>query len=216
MCDIWRTANPKTKGYTFRQKYVSGLIQRCLGYFDISNSMQVSVKNTDVLASLLTDHSPVTFSYCKNEESNGGRGFWKLNNSLIENEEYVHQMKKFFSDTLNELFNENILDDQVKWEYLKYNIRKYTINFSKKLAKNTNKKVVDLETKLKHFEKHYEKYFDNIDNKVCKQQLDAIYEGIKIRSKCNWYELGEKSTKFCLNLEKHQALQSQIHSVIIN
>ena len=57
-------------------------------------------------------------------------------------------MKKFISDTLNELFNENILDDQVKWEYLKYNIRKYTINFSKKLAKNTNKKIVDLETKL--------------------------------------------------------------------
>ena len=57
-------------------------------------------------------------------------------------------MKKFISDTLNELINENISDDQVKWEYLKYNIRKYTMNFFKKLAKNTNKKVVDLETKL--------------------------------------------------------------------
>ena len=73
--------------------------------------MQVSVKNTDVLASLLTDHLPITFSYCKNEESNRGRGFWKFNNSLVENEEYAHQMKK-----LNELFNENILDDQVKWD----------------------------------------------------------------------------------------------------
>ena len=62
-------------------------------------------------------------------------------------------MKKFISDTLNELINENISDDQVKWEYLKYNIRKYTMNFFKKLAKNTNKKIVDLETKLKHFEK---------------------------------------------------------------
>ena len=58
--------------------------------------------------------------------------------------------------------------------YLKYLIRKYTINFSKKLAKNTNKKIVDLERKLKHFEKHYENYVDNIDYKVCKQQLDAI------------------------------------------
>ena len=138
--------------------------------------MQVSVKNTDVLASLLTDHSPITFSYCKNEESNRGRGFWKFNNSLIENGEYVHQMKKFISDTLNELFNENILDDQVNWEYLKYNFRKYTINFSKKLAKNTNKNIVDLETKLMHFEKSYENYVDNIDYKVCKQQLDAIYK----------------------------------------
>ena len=36
--------------------------------------MQVSVKNTDdVLASLLTDHSPITFSCFKNEESNRGR-----------------------------------------------------------------------------------------------------------------------------------------------
>ena len=58
--------------------------------------------------------------------------------------------------------------------YLKYLIRKYTINFSKKLAKNTNKKIVDLEITLKHFEKDYENYVDNIDYKVCKQQLDAI------------------------------------------
>ena len=57
-------------------------------------------------------------------------------------------MKKFISDTLNELINENISDDKVKWEYLKYNIRKYTMNFFKKLAKNTNKRIVDLETKL--------------------------------------------------------------------
>ena len=73
--------------------------------------------------------------------------------------------------------------------YLKYIIRKYTINFSKKLAKNTNKKIVDLEITLKHFEKDYENYVDNIDYKVCKQQPDAIYEKktkcIKIRSKCN-------------------------------
>ena len=37
---------------------------------------------------------------------------------LLENEEYVHQTKNILIlDTLNELFNENILDDQVKWEY---------------------------------------------------------------------------------------------------
>ena len=93
-------------------------------------------------------------------------------------------------DTLNELFNKSVLDDERKWEYLKYNIRKYTINFSKTLAINKSKKIVDLETKLKHFEKHYENYVDNIDFKVCKQQLDAIYEektkSIKVRSKCNW------------------------------
>ena len=67
--------------------HVSGLIERRLDYFSISNSMQVSVKNTDIIASLLTDHSPITFSFCEYEESNRGRGFRKFNNSLIENEE---------------------------------------------------------------------------------------------------------------------------------
>ena len=146
--------------------------------------MQVSVKNTNILASLLTDHSPIIFSFCKNEESSRGRGLWKFNNSLTENEKYVHQIKKFISDTLNKLFNENVLDDQVRWGCLKCNIRKYTNNFSKKLAKNRNKKIVDLETKLKHFEKYYENYVDNTDYKVFMQQLDAIYKerakGIKL------------------------------------
>ena len=68
LCDIWRIRNPKTKRYTFRQRHVSCLIQRRLDYFYISNSMPISVKNTDALASLLTDHLAITFSYCKNEE----------------------------------------------------------------------------------------------------------------------------------------------------
>ena len=50
-------------------------------------------------------------------------------------------MKKLILDTINELFIENILDYQVKWEYFNYNIRKYTINFPKKLAKNKTKKI---------------------------------------------------------------------------
>ena len=43
----------------------------------------------------------------------------------------------------------------------------------------------------------------------CKDQLEGIYddiaEGIKVRSKCQWYEEGEKSTNFFLNLEKTTA-----------
>ena len=112
-------------------------------------------------------------------------------------------MKKFVLDTLNELFNENIFDDQVKWEYFKNNIKKYSIKFSKELAKNTNKATDDLEAKLKHYEKH-ENYVDNIDYKVCKQELDEMHKkkakGIKIRSKCYWYKPGEKSITLFLNL----------------
>ena len=54
----------------------------------------------------------------------------------------------------------------------------------------------------------------------CKTQLEQIYKikanGIKIRSKCEWYEHGEKSSKFFLNLEKSRAIQGQVRTVIYN
>ena len=111
LCDIWWIRNPKTKTCTFRQKHVSALIQH-FDYFYISNSRQFSVENFDILSSFLTDHLPITFSCCKDEESNIVKSFWKYNNRLIENEEYIHQMKKLVLDT----FSKNTLDDHVKWE----------------------------------------------------------------------------------------------------
>ena len=89
--------------------HVSGLIQRRLDYLYISNSTQVSVKNIDVLFSILTDHSLITFSCFEDETSNRDRGFWKFNKSLIENEESVHQMKKLVLDILNQRFSGKIL-----------------------------------------------------------------------------------------------------------
>ena len=45
----------------------------------------------------------------------------------------------------------------------------------------------------------------------CKTQLEQIYKmitnGMKIRSKCEWYEHEERSSKFFLNLEKSRAAE---------
>ena len=50
-------------------------------------------------------------------------------------------MNKLIAVTLNELINENILDDQIKRECVKCNIRTYTVNFSKKPVKTTVEKI---------------------------------------------------------------------------
>ena len=51
------------------------------------------------------------------------------------------------------------------------------------------------------------------------EKLNKIYQektnGIKIRGKCDWYERGEKSSKFFLNLEKSPAIQNQIRNILI-
>ena len=52
----------------------------------------------------------------------------------------------------------------------------------------------------------------------CKSDLEALYnhitEGIIIRLKSNWYECGEKSSKYFLNLEKHNKAKSHVRTII--
>ena len=52
----------------------------------------------------------------------------------------------------------------------------------------------------------------------CKSDLKALYnyvtEGIIMRSKSNWYEFGEKSSKYFLNLEKRNKAKSHVRTII--
>ena len=112
MCDIWRIRNPNTKRYTFRQQHSSGYIQRRLDYFFISNVLQESVKNPDVLAAFLTDHSPIMFSLFSKSGGMRGKGLWKHNNSLYEKSTYINSMKKHVISTSENLKNESITDEQ--------------------------------------------------------------------------------------------------------
>ena len=77
-----------------------------------------------------------------------------------------------------------------------------------------------MENQLKILEKCLDKD-DNLSKyNAIKNELDAIYdhitEGIRIRSKCEWYEHSEKSTKFFLNLEKQRGAQNTIKKLIVD
>ena len=80
----------------------------------------------------------------------------------------------------------------------------------------------------KHFQsldsKKLENNLESRDNlrkhESLKNDLELIYdhipEGVRIRSKCDWYEQGEKSTKLFFNLEKQRANQNGIRKRIVN
>ena len=103
---------------------------------------------------------------------------------------------------------------------LKYEIRFFTIKFSKDLAKARKSKQYFLENKLKFLESNLNCDINSAENIDCKNQLEVIYddiaEGIKVRSKCQWYENGEKSTMFFLNLEKTKPTQGTVKKLEID
>ena len=58
-------------------------------------------------------------------------------------------MKNQISKTLLMLDQDKITDKHLRWEYLKYEIRKVTMNFLKNLGKEENKDQNFLEKELK-------------------------------------------------------------------
>ena len=64
--------------------------------------------------------------------------FVTFNSSLTLSQEFFDKMKKHTSTCLNLLQKENILDAQIRWEYLKSEVRKISNKFSKSRAKKRN------------------------------------------------------------------------------
>ena len=81
--------------------------------------------------------------------------------------------------------SEQITDEQLCWEYIKYETIKFSIQFSKENPKKTRAKIVTLENKLKELKQNPEYIFD-CNYLEYKNKLKQIYEkkgnSVKIRS----------------------------------
>ena len=80
-----------------------------------------------------------------------------------------------------------------------------------------------MESKVKELEAHVTAESSTQfmqDYKAAKSELEGIYyyltEGIILRSRAMWYELGGKSTKYFLTLEKRKKSKSSIKKLIVS
>ena len=157
----------------------------------VSQNLQERTRNVDILNAVSTDHSPVFCSFVNSTEFHKGPGNWKFNNSLIFDRNFIKEMKCFIHDTKKRLVTDDIFDKQSQWEILKYEIQKFTIHYSKVIAKEKRKKQHELESKFKILEKSLSCNKNIEEYHKCKTVLDEVYEniaeGVKIRSKCQWY-----------------------------
>ena len=87
LVDIWRLRNPTRKRYTRRERTKYGFSQSRLDYFIISCHLEYFLKNTDILPSIKSDHSLLCMNLSLVNEPKRGKGTWKLNVSLLEDED---------------------------------------------------------------------------------------------------------------------------------
>ena len=97
----------------------------------------------------------------------------------------------------------------MKYSKEKAHERKCRRNFLEKKVK-----TLELEITAESSEELLEEYH------TYKNELESIYnyitEGITLHSKVDWYEYGEKSSKYFLNLEKRKKAKSHIRKIVID
>ena len=217
LVDAWNHKHPNVQGFTWNNPSMK--IQCRLDYFFISKDMQSSIIDVKVLPNIFSDHSALTISLSSNNtETTRGPGFWKFNNSLLTDENYIVMITKQIPEIVSKY--QEVPDKGLFWEMIKMEIRASTIIFAKRKAKQKRDEENDL---LMEFTRLQEKIRSNF-SEATKIEMDRVKKklakvvanktrGTMVRSKAQWYEFGEKNSKYFYNLEKRNHKRKHIISL---
>ena len=202
LVDIWRHKNPDKRMYTWCRKNPEYLASR-LDFYLCSFGLVNLVTKVCITPGFKTDHSAIKIEISLVDDIRG-RGFWKLNCSCLTNPEYITEIKKVINKTLED--NKDI-NDALVWEMIKLNVRGKSIELCSQFKREREDNINKLESELIELNKNQplsQFQIKEIENKQL--QLETIVKqkamGAKIRSRVRWYEEGEKSTRYFMNLEK--------------
>jgi len=222
LCDIWRNRYPKLRRYTWRR--ANPKIHSRLDLWLVSVICQDYCKEVDIIPSIRSDHSAIVLSL-EGINAVKGKGYWKLNQSYLEEAEYI----KGISDNIS-IWNTEacvLKDKRSVWEYIKYKIREFSIRYGKQKSQKMKGMEVRYEEKLKHLEEELDKEAnENRYNVICEQikeveanlkEIDDYKtQGLILRSRSQWYEKGEKSNSYFLGLASRNKVQTTMNKLSVN
>ena len=205
--DIWRILNPNTKEIT----YIDPSCNMRNSQIDLvlcSSSLQSKCSRSVIAQAPAPDHRAVCLAIETNKNRRG-KGYWKLNNSHLEHEEYQEGIVKLYEEVIEEY--DEYVTKSVLWDYFKLRVKQFRISYGIKLAKNFNDLCKTRESDLDHLDRQIAQSNNPElvqERRQLKEELDELYSrkagGYQIRSRARWIKQGEKSSKYFLDLEKQR------------
>ena len=139
LIDIWRIKNPGVKSFTWSQQRQKIFCR--LDYWLISNNLHDCVKSVKIIPVIKTDHSAICLELSFLDEDAPGPGYWKMNCSLLD-DDYVEAISKMIPVWVEEGRRE-LSGHRCVWDWLKYNIRIFSIQHSKKKEQNIKRQRIE-------------------------------------------------------------------------
>ena len=221
MVDIWRRINPLLESYTLGNK--SHKIQCRLDFFLISEELCNLDATCKIFHAPESDHSAISLHLqAKFKKQHRGPGFWKFNNSLLEDDNYVNSLRKNID--FYKAKYENIENIGLKWDLIKMEIRDFTVKYAKTKAKTRKNEELTLQNKINKLQLSLERnpYNNQDQNELLASnlRLQKIMhfktKGAILRSKVRWYDEGERNTRYFDSLKNHDQTKKAIDRLKIN
>ena len=94
--DTWRYFHPSSSGFTWMSS--DGSVSSRIDLIGCPYVLVPSVSSCDILPCPYSDHCAVLLRVTVPDVVPPGPGLWKLNISILEDEEYIHQVGEFWSN----------------------------------------------------------------------------------------------------------------------
>ncbi len=184
-----------------------------IDYIFISNNIRDKIRKCWIRTAPKKDkHKAVNISL-RVTDNRRGPGYWKFNARFLESNQYNEIIRTVIRECKR---NVNGFSATLNWEQMKIIAKEASIKFGVQRARYKREFLKNVQEKLDNIVKDEDIGINiDIDEKTkLEKMLNDHYEektqGSILRSKINWKEKGERSTKYFLGLEKSRQCNNVI------
>ena len=218
--DLWRNRNIDKQTFTYCTK--KPFIGSRIDYVLVDTAIESWFTDVNIIPGFRSDHAGVTTKLLPHSCARG-RGYWKLNNQILYEINYVTEINNVIDETV--VLAEDLTPDK-KWEMVKRHCiatsqvyshsraseRKLIISqLEEQIQKMTEKVANDPENQDSPDAKLLQKTIQDYEVFMAEKTQSAIF-----RSGAKFYSEGEKSTKYFFQLEKFRSGAKGMNSLINN
>ena len=199
LTDVWRNLNTNKQQFTWRRKDKSQASR--LDMIFIGSEFLPLIEWCKIKPAVIqsTDHQSVFLKF-KPWLSERGNGYWKINNSVLQNKDYQECIKCLIDKYT---FKKDSIDCRLLWDGFKIEVREVTTTYCRNKAKLTRERrrslEQDLEQKMELIDERNNSENHNLEKEIkdIEKELSNIYDekarGAQIRSREKWVELGKRT-----------------------
>ena len=229
LIDCWREQNIEERKYTWFRRNPTKKAR--LDFFLTSDTLFTDLTDCKIESGYRTDHSLISLDI-QFGKFKKGNSYWKFNNSLLKDKEYVTHIKTLINEVIQqyscniqnsreslenvqkEIIKFNI-NDKLFFETLLIEIRGKTIWYSSYKKKQEDKRQETLTAQITSLENQPNTDETILDNK--KQELLELrnkkMQGVLMRSRAKWIAEGEKPSKYFCSMENRNYVSKIMNSL---